>query len=107
MLRIVLFGLFLLEDKISFPGDFVPFKSKKELTQKHVNVLSNDESFGESQKSIKVYLDIKFNEDKSPKNLTYRKLGDDPRFMYVDYYHNNMKIHKSKIFNLNKNSNHL
>ena len=89
------------------PGDFVPFKSKKELTQKHVNVLSNDESFGESQKSIKVYLDIKFNEDKSPKNLTYRKLGDDPRFMYVDYYHNNMKIHKSKIFNLNKNSNHL
>mgnify|MGYP003571286448 CR=1 FL=1 len=89
------------------PGDFVPFKSKKELTQKHVNVLSNDESFGESQKSIKVYLDIKFNEDKSPKNLPYIKLGDDPRFMYVDYYHNNMKIHKSKIFNLSKSNNHL
>ena len=89
------------------PGDFVPFKSKKELTQKHVNVLSNDESFGESQKSKKVYLDIKFNEDKSPKNLPYIKLGDDPRFMYVDYYHNNMKIHKSKIFNLSKSNNHL
>ena len=89
------------------PGDFVPFKSKKELTQKHVNVLSNDESFGESQKSIKVYLDIKFNEDKSHKNLPYIKLGDDPRFTYVDYYHNNMKIHKSKIFNLSKSNNHL
>ena len=89
------------------PGDFVPFKSKKELTHKHVNVVSIDDSFEESKKSKKVYLDIKFNEDKSPDNLTYKKLGDDPRFMYVDYYHNNMKIHKSKIFNLNKSNNHL
>ena len=53
-------------------------------------------------KIIKVYPSIKFNENKTSQNLRYKKLGDDPRFMYIDYYHNNQKIHKSKIFDILK-----
>ena len=83
------------------PGDFVPFKSKDELIYKHVNIVSMDDRFT-GPKIIKVYPSIKFNENKTSQNLRYKKLGDDPRFMYIDYYHNNQKIHKSKIFDILK-----
>ena len=87
--------------KIGLPGDFVPYKSKNEIKYKHVNVITSDDSFDEP-KIIKVYPSIKFNEVKSTQNLKYIKLGDDPRFMYVDYYHNNQKIHKSKLLTNSK-----
>ena len=85
------------------PGDFVPFKSKKELVYKHVNIISSDDSIDKKPK-IKVYPSIKFNEVKSSQNLKYKKLGDDPRYMYVDYYRNHKKTHKSHLFDILKKS---
>ena len=85
------------------PGDFVPFKSKKESKIKHVNVISSDDSFDDIQ--IKIYpISVKFNDNKSCPNLQYKKLGDDPRFMYIDYYQNHKKIHKSHLFDILKKS---
>ena len=83
------------------PGDFVPFKTKKELIHKHVNIILSDDSF-DKKPIIRVYPSIKFNEVKSSQNLKYKKLGDDPKFMYVDYYKNNQKIHKSHLFDILK-----
>ena len=83
------------------PGDFVPFKSKKELIHKHVNVILSDDSIDEPKK-INVFPSIKFNGVKSAYNLQYKKLGDDPRFMYIDYYQNHKKIHKSHLFDILK-----
>ena len=86
----------IYKKRIKLPGDFVPFKSKEELKTKHVNVVSSDDSF-EEPKIIKVYPSINFNDIKSSQILKYITLGDDPKYMYVDYYHNNHKIHKSKL----------
>ena len=83
------------------PGDFVPFKSKKEMVHKHVNVILSNDSF-EKPKKINVYPSIKFNDVKSTQNLKYKKLGDDPRFMYIDYYQNHTKTHKSHLFDILK-----
>ena len=83
------------------PGDFVPFKSKNELIYKHVNVILSDDSIDEPKK-INVFPSIKFNKIKSAHNLQYKKLGDDPRFMYIDYYQNHKKIHKCHLFDILK-----
>ena len=95
--------IFRKRGKGRMPGDFVPFKSKKELKIKHVNVISSDDSFDEPQ--IKIYpINVKFSDIKSSPNLKYKKLGDDPRFMYIDYYQNHKKIHKSHLFDILKKS---
>ena len=57
------------------PGDFVPFKSKKETKIKHVNVISSDDSFDEPQ--IKIYpIGVKFSDIKSIHNLKHKKLSE-------------------------------
>ena len=79
------------------PGDFVPFKTKSELVYKHVNIITSDDSFDKPEK-INIYPSIKFNEIKYTKNLRYKKLGDNPKYVYVDYSKNHTKIHKSRLF---------
>jgi hypothetical protein len=91
----------IFRKKNQLPGDFVPFKSKDELKTRHVNIVSSEEIFDEP-KIIKVYPSIDFNEIKKSRILNYIKLGDNPRFMYINYYHNNQKTHKSKLLTLIK-----
>ena len=83
--------------RVPMPGDFVPFKTKKELVFKHVNIVTSDDSFDMPEK-VNIYPSIKFNEIKSTQNLRYKKLGDNPKYVYVDYSQNHTKTHKSHLF---------
>ena len=47
---------------------------------------------------VNIYPSIKFNEIKSTQNLRYKKLGDNPKYVYVDYSQNHTKTHKSHLF---------
>ena len=86
---------------IKFEGDFVPFKTKDNLTYKHVNIISKQDNNQDLPK-IKVFPSFKFENINYSQYFNYKKLSNDPKYMYIDYYQNHIKVHKSNIFNLKK-----
>jgi hypothetical protein len=83
--------------KFKFDEDFVPFKKKDKLC-KHVNIISNQDNIEETP-ILTVFKSFKYDCNQYSKYYNYKKLGNEPKYMYVNYYHNNKKIHKSNIFN--------
>ena len=85
-------------DNSKFNEDFNYFKDKNKFSFKHVNIISNQDE-NNSVQILKVFPSYKFNNTNFSKNLNYKNIySTDPKYMYIDYYHDNTKIHKSKIF---------
>ena len=85
-------------DNSKFNEDFTYFKDKNKFSFKHVNIISNQDE-NNSVQILKVFPSYKFNNTNFSKNLNYKNIySTDPKYMYIDYYHDNTKIHKSKIF---------
>ena len=91
----------IYDNNIKFEGDFVPFKEKDKLMYKHVNIISKQDS-NQDLPILKVFPSFKFANINYSKYFNYKKLSNDPKYMYIDYYQNNRKIHKSNIFDLPK-----
>ena len=91
----------IYDNNIKFEGDFVPFKEKDKLMYKHVNIISKQDS-NKDLPILKVFPSFKFENINYSKYFNYKKLSNDPKYMYIDYYQNNRKIHKSNIFDLPK-----
>ena len=94
----------IFEKGIKISENFVPFKTKNKLISKHVNIVSNP-SKNEKTQVLKIFPSFKFENVDFSQNLKYKKLSNDPKYMYINYYHINRKIHKSKYFDLPKNKN--
>ena len=92
----------IFEKGIKISENFVPFKTKNKLISKHVNIVSNP-SKNEKTQVLKIFPSFKFENVDFSQNLKYKKLSNDPKYMYINYYHINRKIHKSKYFDLPKN----
>ena len=87
-------------NKIKFNDDFVPFKTKDKLIYKHVNIIT-DKNTSKNFQKMNILPSFKFESINYSRFLNYTKLSNDPKYMYIDYYHNNEKVHKSKLFDFN------
>ena len=97
----------IYDKKIKFDEDFVPFKTKDKLKYKHVNIISTQDR-NKDLSILKVVPGFKFENINFSENSIYKKLSNNPRYTYINYYHNNFKVHKSKLFDFhNKNKNKL
>ena len=91
----------IYDTKIKFDEDFVPFKMKDKLMCKHVNIISNQDNC-KNLPILKVFPSFKFEGINFSQYFNYKNLSNDPKYMYINYYHNNIKVHKSKLFDFNK-----
>ena len=83
-----------------FKEDFNVLKETNKLNSKHINIISNQENNEEDDVHIlKIFPSFKFNKTNFSKNLNYKNIFyTDPKYMYIENYHDNNKVHKSKIF---------
>ena len=81
---------------------FIPYKPKNKLISKHVNIISNP-SKNKNIQVLKIVPSFKFESFDYSQKLKYKKISNDPKYMYVDYYRVEPKIHKSKYFDFPKN----
>ena len=92
----------IFEKNIKISEYFVPFKSKNKIIAKHVNIISNP-SKNKSIQVLKIVPSLKNESVDYSQKVKYKKLSNDPKYMYIDYYRVDTKIHKSKYFGFPKN----
>ena len=81
-----------------FKDEFSLFEDKNKLSYKHIHIISNKNENDQHQ-ILKIIPSFKFNNYNLSKNINYKNtLYTDPKYMYIEHYHDNTKIYKSKIF---------
>ena len=92
-----------LRSKNSIPGDFVPRTTDTMSDKKHVEYIHTINNIKKKQK-INIYdFDVQSlmsnNElNKNKKELKYKSLYDDPKYVYIENNKKNKKVHKCNIF---------
>ena len=95
--------LFLFEDKTIFPGDFVP-KTTDSTDKRHVHYIKSETNADIKKENKRIYdFDIGgiINNDeinKNKKELKYKTLYDDPKYVYIEKNKNKKKVHRSNLF---------
>ena len=86
-------------DDTFFKDDFNLFKDKNKLNSKHINIIANQDNDNNDVQILKIFPNFKFNNTNFSKNINYKNnFYNDPKYMYIENYHDNNKVHKSKIF---------
>ena len=75
--------------------ELLSFKTKDELKFKNLNKIQNDNS-----KLSQIYPSFKFDITNNSQDIKYLKISDNPKYMYLQKYNINKKIHKSKFFSV-------
>ena len=75
--------------------ELLSFKTKDELKFKNLNKIQKDNS-----KLSQIYPSFKFDITNNSQDIKYLKISDNPKYMYLQKYNINKKIHKSKFFSV-------
>ena len=96
--------IIFLKGKTTLPGDFVPTTIDSTIDKRHVQYIKTERNDEPKKEEVKIFdFDISslMNNtelNKSKKELKYKTLYDDPKYVYIEKNKKNKKVHKSNLF---------